>query len=193
MIGRQEAAKWRRCFVAGDNQSPCDDPSFLLASTARLDSRRWFQQDKFQGNPHIVAQWADLHNAVAQAGDLRMLLIALNRSLNEPLTQCTRDGTPLFMALIFVKRLSLYSTPPGSGGQRLTLLQIVSQPIAPLGSGSLSIVIAKSGSILRRPILHGLTKSRPGFPRSNAMSSPAGSSVRSKTWQKKTYDPYPML
>jgi DDE superfamily endonuclease len=98
--------------VAGDNQSPCDDPSFLLASTARLDSRRWFQQDKFQGNPHIVAQWADLHNAVAQAGDLRMLLIALNRSLNEPLTQCTRDGTPLFMALIFVKRLSLYSTPP---------------------------------------------------------------------------------
>jgi hypothetical protein len=27
----------------------------------------WFQQDKFQGNPHIVAQWADLHNAVAQA------------------------------------------------------------------------------------------------------------------------------
>src|ERR1700676_1864441 len=27
----------------------------------------WFQQDKFQGNPHLVAQWADLHNAVAQA------------------------------------------------------------------------------------------------------------------------------
>jgi potassium-transporting ATPase KdpC subunit len=31
------------------------------------DVETWFQQDKFQGNPHIVAQWADLHNAVAQA------------------------------------------------------------------------------------------------------------------------------
>src|ERR1700730_5366344 len=26
------------------------------------DVETWFQQDKFQGNPHIVAQWADLHN-----------------------------------------------------------------------------------------------------------------------------------
>src|ERR1700683_3254340 len=31
------------------------------------DIEAWFQQDKFQGNPHLVAQWADLHNAVAQA------------------------------------------------------------------------------------------------------------------------------
>src|SRR5580700_6458715 len=31
------------------------------------DIEAWFQQDKFQGNPHIVAQWAVLHNAVAQA------------------------------------------------------------------------------------------------------------------------------
>src|SRR5271170_6553547 len=31
------------------------------------DIESWFQQDKFQGNPHLVAQWADLHNAVAQA------------------------------------------------------------------------------------------------------------------------------
>jgi len=31
------------------------------------DIESWFQQDKFQGNSHIVAQWADLHNAVAQA------------------------------------------------------------------------------------------------------------------------------
>src|SRR6202046_1833488 len=30
------------------------------------DIESWFQQDKFQGNPHLVAQWADLHNAVAQ-------------------------------------------------------------------------------------------------------------------------------
>ena len=31
------------------------------------DLESWFQQDKFRGNPHLVAQWADLHNAVAQA------------------------------------------------------------------------------------------------------------------------------
>ena len=31
------------------------------------DVENWFQQDKFQGNPHIVAQWADLHNSLAQA------------------------------------------------------------------------------------------------------------------------------
>jgi len=28
---------------------------------------QWFQQDRFQGAPHLVAQWADAHNAVAQA------------------------------------------------------------------------------------------------------------------------------
>ena len=31
------------------------------------DVENWFQQDKFQGNPHIVAQWADLHNSLATA------------------------------------------------------------------------------------------------------------------------------
>src|SRR6202048_5163772 len=31
------------------------------------DVEAWFQQDKYAGNPHIVAQWADLHNAVALA------------------------------------------------------------------------------------------------------------------------------
>ena len=31
------------------------------------DVEAWFQQDRFQGNPHIVAQWTDLHNAVSQA------------------------------------------------------------------------------------------------------------------------------
>jgi len=31
------------------------------------DVESWFGQDKFQGNPHIVAQWADLHNSLAQA------------------------------------------------------------------------------------------------------------------------------
>ncbi|MGA7723274.1 MAG: potassium-transporting ATPase subunit C [Ignavibacteriaceae bacterium] len=31
------------------------------------DLEQWFQQDKYQGSPHIVAQWADLHNGMAVA------------------------------------------------------------------------------------------------------------------------------
>jgi K+-transporting ATPase ATPase C chain len=31
------------------------------------DVEAWFRQDRFQGQPHIVAQWADLHNSLAQA------------------------------------------------------------------------------------------------------------------------------
>jgi K+-transporting ATPase ATPase C chain len=31
------------------------------------DVEQWFGKDTFQGSPHIVAQWADLHNSLAQA------------------------------------------------------------------------------------------------------------------------------
>ncbi len=31
------------------------------------DIESWFQKGVFQGKPHIVAQWADLHNSLAQA------------------------------------------------------------------------------------------------------------------------------
>jgi K+-transporting ATPase ATPase C chain len=31
------------------------------------DIEAWFQQDRYMGQPHIVAQWADAHNGVAQA------------------------------------------------------------------------------------------------------------------------------
>lgn len=31
------------------------------------DVEAWFQQDRFQGQPHIVAQWADNHNELAQS------------------------------------------------------------------------------------------------------------------------------
>jgi K+-transporting ATPase ATPase C chain len=31
------------------------------------DVEMWFAEDKFQGKPQIVAQWADLHNSLAQA------------------------------------------------------------------------------------------------------------------------------
>jgi potassium-transporting ATPase KdpC subunit len=30
------------------------------------DVEAWFQQDRYQGNSHIVAQWADIHNQLAQ-------------------------------------------------------------------------------------------------------------------------------
>lgn len=31
------------------------------------DIEAWFQQDQFQGSPHLVAQWADNHNELAQS------------------------------------------------------------------------------------------------------------------------------
>src|SRR5271169_6626690 len=31
------------------------------------DIEAWFQQDWYQGNPHLVAQWADDHNELAQS------------------------------------------------------------------------------------------------------------------------------
>ena len=31
------------------------------------DIEAWFQQDQYQGQPHIVAQWADAHSSLAQA------------------------------------------------------------------------------------------------------------------------------
>jgi K+-transporting ATPase ATPase C chain len=31
------------------------------------DIEAWFQQDRYQGNPHIVAQWSDMHNELAQS------------------------------------------------------------------------------------------------------------------------------
>ncbi|HTP25372.1 MAG TPA: potassium-transporting ATPase subunit C [Anaeromyxobacteraceae bacterium] len=32
-----------------------------------LDVESWFQADQYQGNPHIVAQWAEAHNSIAQS------------------------------------------------------------------------------------------------------------------------------
>jgi potassium-transporting ATPase KdpC subunit len=40
---------------------------FKAGQLVAPDIEAWFQQDKFLGNPHLVAQWADMHNAVAQA------------------------------------------------------------------------------------------------------------------------------
>ncbi len=45
--------KYRRGAKAGQPVAP--------------DVEAWFQQDQYGGSPHIVAQWADAHNAAAQA------------------------------------------------------------------------------------------------------------------------------
>src|ERR1700674_5574809 len=44
--------KYRGCLKAGQLVAP--------------DIEEWFRQDQFQGSPHVVAQWADAHNATAQ-------------------------------------------------------------------------------------------------------------------------------
>ena len=107
------------------------------------------------------------------------LYAALNTKTGQVLGQpASRHTSAEFVA--FLEQI-VASVPEG---QQIHIIADNLSPMAPPGSGSLSIVIAKCGSILRRPVLRGLTKSRSGFPRSNATSSPAGSSVRSKTWRK---------
>jgi potassium-transporting ATPase KdpC subunit len=44
-------------YAAGDKKGQAVAP----------DVEAWFKADKFGGNPHIVAQWADAHNSLAQA------------------------------------------------------------------------------------------------------------------------------
>ena len=43
-------------YAAGDKKGQAAAP----------DVEAWFKADKFGGNPHIVAQWADAHNSLAQ-------------------------------------------------------------------------------------------------------------------------------
>jgi K+-transporting ATPase KdpC subunit len=43
-------------YAAGDKKGQAVAP----------DVEAWFKADKFGGNPHIVAQWADAHNGLAQ-------------------------------------------------------------------------------------------------------------------------------
>jgi cytochrome oxidase assembly protein ShyY1 len=110
--------------------------------------------------------------------------LSLYAALNTKTGQVLGQTAPRHTSAEFVAFLEQIVASLPEGQQIHIIADNLSAPIAPPESGSLSIVIATSGSILRRPILHGLTKSRSGFPRSNATSSPAGSSVRSKTWRK---------
>jgi K+-transporting ATPase ATPase C chain len=44
---------------------PASGPSKNLPAASDVEA--WFQSDKFVGQSAIVAQWADAHNALAQA------------------------------------------------------------------------------------------------------------------------------
>ena len=49
------------------------------------DVEAWFQKDQYQGQPHLVAQWADNHNELAQ-GWVSAILHTRNTSLTGPRT-----------------------------------------------------------------------------------------------------------
>src|SRR5580693_2511009 len=58
------------------------------------DLEAWFKADKFGGNPHILAQWAEAHNSVAQPGFppiRRMGLMSMNG--RRPMTASSRTGS----------------------------------------------------------------------------------------------------
>jgi hypothetical protein len=42
-------------------------PFLSSRSIGRAGYESWFQKNSFRGNPNIVARWANLHNALAQA------------------------------------------------------------------------------------------------------------------------------
>jgi len=60
--------------LSGNNYALRDRAAHTLGAIAGYkngkpvapDLESWFREDKFQGNPHIVAQWADMHNGSAQ-------------------------------------------------------------------------------------------------------------------------------
>jgi K+-transporting ATPase ATPase C chain len=108
------------------------------------DIEQWFQQDKFQGSPHIVAQWADLHNSLAQAwvnADPKNGAYVDNWAKQHPaaVTQFIKDtpATPqpkaADLAVVFFKdfasanpgRFPSAVTKPGPDGKPVTAIEPV--------------------------------------------------------------------
>ena len=108
------------------------------------DVEAWFQKDSFQGNPHLVGQWADLHNALAQAwvgADPRNGAYVDAWSQQHPaiVAQFVKDnpGTPqpkaADLAVVFFKdfsaghpgRFPSAVTHPGPDGKPVTALEPV--------------------------------------------------------------------
>jgi K+-transporting ATPase ATPase C chain len=71
-------------YAAGDKKGQLVAP----------DVEAWFKADKSGGNPHIVAQWADAHNSIAQAwvtGDPTHALMSMNG--RRAMTAWSRTGS----------------------------------------------------------------------------------------------------
>jgi K+-transporting ATPase ATPase C chain len=108
------------------------------------DVEAWFQKDTFQGAPHLVGQWADLHNGLAQAwvaADPKNGAYVDDWSKKHPalVAQFIKDnpGTPqpkaADLAVVFFKdfaasnpgRFPSAVTRPGPDGKPVTALEPV--------------------------------------------------------------------
>jgi len=87
------------------------------------DLEQWFRRDTFQGQPHLVAQWADAHNGLAQAwvtGDsTHAAYVAVWAAANRPIVaQWVKDNPatpqpkPADLAVVFFEHFS--SDHPGA-------------------------------------------------------------------------------
>lgn len=110
------------------------------------DVEAWFQKDVYGGNPHIVAQWADAHNSLAQAwvtGDPTHGAYVDSWSKTHPavVAQFIKDnpGTPepkaADLAVVFFKDFSAAHpgqfpsavTKPGADGKPVTAVEPVKE------------------------------------------------------------------
>jgi K+-transporting ATPase ATPase C chain len=110
------------------------------------DVEQWFRQDRFQGQAGIVAQWADLHNSLAQAwvgGDPKnaAYVDAWAKAHPDQVAQFVKDNpaTPApkvaDLAVVFFKDFAKASpgrfpsavTKPGPDGKPVTALEPVQE------------------------------------------------------------------
>jgi len=108
------------------------------------DLEQWFQRDSFQGKPHLVAQWADLHNSLASAwtgADPKNAAFVDQWAKRKPavVTQYIKDNPatprpkPADLAVVFFKDFSnefpgkfpCAVTRKGADGKDLTLVEPV--------------------------------------------------------------------
>lgn len=109
------------------------------------DIERWFQHDKYQGAPHLVAQWAALHTSYAQAwvstDSLHTAYVA-DWATKHPdvVAQFVKDNpgipqpAPTDLAVVFFQYFSNNNpgkflapmTDTGAGGHAITALQSIS-------------------------------------------------------------------
>ena len=110
------------------------------------DLEQWFQQDRYQGSPSIVAQWADAHNSLAQGwvtGDPTHTMYVSNWANAHPavVAQFIKDNPstpkpqPADLAVVFFEHFSKDNpgrfpsgvTANGADGKPVTLIQPVKE------------------------------------------------------------------